>query len=344
LNGRRTVEPLVSILIPAYNAEKWIKETIESALYQTWARKEVIVVDDGSSDNTCRVLENYESNSVKVVTQENRGGPAARNQALSYAQGEFIQWLDHDDLLDPDKIFNQLRIRNYDGNSRVLLSGAFGKFYYRKEKAKFTPDALWNDLQPIEYFLLKFNHNLWLHPSVFLVSRKITDMAGPWCEEKSPDDDGEYFCRVVAACEKIRFVPDAKSYFRVGNFKSMSQSRSAEALEAAFASISKSIDHLRSLEDSERTRSACLKLLQGDISYYYPGRGAIPEKATNLARQLGGTLSAPTLRWKYSILRGILGWRIAVEAQRLAPMLRVLIGRHWDKLLYSLSQFEDARE
>jgi glycosyltransferase involved in cell wall biosynthesis len=330
------MDPLVSILIPAYNAEKWIKDTMESALNQTWQRKEIIIVDDGSSDNTAQIIKKYESKSVKVITQKNMGGPAARNKALFYAQGDFIQWLDHDDILAPDKIFNQLRNGKYDGNPRVLLSGSFGKFYYRIEKAKYGPDSLWKDLKPIDYFLIKFRENTWLHPSVWLVSRKLTDMAGPWCELKSPDDDGEYFCRIVAACEKIIFVPEAKSYWRVGNFKSMSQNRSDEALEALFLSTFKSINHLRSLEDSEITRSACLQFLQTGLIDLYPDQTAILEKANNLAKELGGELSAPALRWKYSIIKQALGWRMAKRAQRLIPMFKVMILRNWDKLLYNL--------
>ena len=69
---------LVSILIPCYNAEKWLKETIESALSQTWPNKEIIIVDDGSTDNSLMIASQYESNLVKVISQENKGAPAAQ--------------------------------------------------------------------------------------------------------------------------------------------------------------------------------------------------------------------------------------------------------------------------
>lgn len=331
------MEPLVSILIPVYNAEKWIRDTIESALNQTWPKKEIIIIDDGSTDHTAQILKNYESNFVKVITQENMGGPAARNKALFHAQGDFIQWLDHDDLLAPDKIFIQLRNEKYDGNPRVLLSGSFGTFYYRKEKAKYRPDSLWNDLEKIDYFLIKFTENTWMHPSVWLVSRNLTDMAGPWCELRSPDDDGEYFCRIVAACEKIMFIPEAKSYWRIGNVKSMSQNKSDEALEARFISTLKSINHLRSLEDSERTRYGCLQFLQESLIFYYPAQTSILERANDLAEELGGSLSIPAIRWKYFVIKQVFGWRMAKRAQEQLPGFKTSILRNWDKLLYKLS-------
>src|SRR6185503_6994740 len=103
------MEPLVSILIPAYNAEEWIADTIESALAQTWPRKEIIVVDDGSSDLTLPTAKQFAAKSVQVVTQANQGASVARNTAYSLCQGDYIQWLDADDLLDPDKVEHQVR-------------------------------------------------------------------------------------------------------------------------------------------------------------------------------------------------------------------------------------------
>ena len=126
---------LVSILIPAYNAETWLNVTLRSALAQTWPRTEVIVVDDGSRDRTLEVAKAFERGSVKVVSQPNMGAPAARNAAFQLAQGDYIQWLDADDLLDPDKISAQMRIAHKISNPRMLLSASFGTFYYRPEKA-----------------------------------------------------------------------------------------------------------------------------------------------------------------------------------------------------------------
>ena len=329
------MQNLVSILIPTYNAAKRIAETVESAINQTWPRKEIIIVDDGSTDNTVEIISKYESNSLKIIRQENMGGPAARNKALANAQGNFIQWLDHDDILAPDKIFNQLTHGQYDGNSKILLSGSFGKFFNRREKATFWPDSLWKNLDPIDYFLIKFTENKWIHPSVWLVSRKLTDMVGPWLELRNPNDDGEYFCRIVAKCEKIIFIPQAKSFFRIGNFKSMSHDRSKEALEALFKSHVECINHFRSIEDSERTRTACLKYLQCGLIEFYPEQTDILEKIENLANELGGTLVRPELDWKYSPIKYLFGWQVAKRMQRLSRALKTKIISYWIESILS---------
>src|SRR5258708_4364352 len=101
------MKPLVSILIPAYNAQKWIVATIESAIAQTWGRKEIIIVDDGSTDQTLAVARRFASKDILVVTQKNQGASAARNHAFSLSQGDYIQWLDADDLLSANKIAKQ---------------------------------------------------------------------------------------------------------------------------------------------------------------------------------------------------------------------------------------------
>jgi len=101
------MKPLVSILIPAYNAENWVADTIRSAMAQTWEPKEIIVLDDGSKDRTYEVAKEFESEKVHVFKQENTGVPTARNNLFSMSHGEFIQWLDADDLLAPDKIERQ---------------------------------------------------------------------------------------------------------------------------------------------------------------------------------------------------------------------------------------------
>ena len=102
------MKPLVSILIPAYNAKESIRRTIQSAVSQTWPRKEIIVLDDGSTDGTAGVAGQFASKGVKIASRENRGLSAAVNQAYRLCEGDYIQELDSDDILAPDKIERQL--------------------------------------------------------------------------------------------------------------------------------------------------------------------------------------------------------------------------------------------
>ncbi len=307
------MKTLVSILIPAYNAEKWVGAAIDSALNQTWTNIEIVVVNDGSTDNTLNIAKSYKSGLVNIINQENKGSSAARNQALRAAQGDYIQWLDADDLLARDKIELQLKGPEIIGNELVLLSSAWGTFQYRVAKARFVAGSLWRDRSPVEWITTKMTDNAWMAIESWLVSRKLTEIVGPWDERLSLDDDGEYFCRVVAKSKEVKFVPDAKTYVRRLNSSSISSAVniSDEKLQSQFLSICLQIQYLLSLEDSDRTRAACLKLLQNYLIYFYPEKKDILEKAAELARSLNGCLSPPMLNWKYNIIKKIFGWRVA---------------------------------
>ena len=144
------MRPLVSILIPAFNADEWLADTLRSAVAQTWQRKEIIVVDDGSTDRTLTIARQFESEGIRIVTQKNQGAAAARNRAFSLSQGDYIQWLDADDLLASDKIARQIQVVQQYRSKRMLLSSAWAPFTYRHYRAKFTPTPLWCDLSPVE--------------------------------------------------------------------------------------------------------------------------------------------------------------------------------------------------
>ncbi|WP_293297035.1 glycosyltransferase [Pedobacter sp. UBA4863] len=100
--------PLVSVIIPLYNAEKYISETIESVLNQTYQNIEIIIIDDGSTDNSLALAKSYENSKIKVFSQDNKGVSSARNFGISIAKGDYIQFLDADDLIAPSKIELQI--------------------------------------------------------------------------------------------------------------------------------------------------------------------------------------------------------------------------------------------
>lgn len=329
------LKPLVSILIPAFNAEAWIAESLQSALAQTWEPKEIIVVDDGSSDRTLAIAEEFHPKGIRVLTQKNEGAPAARNRALSASNGDYIQWLDADDLLAPDKIAAQMAIVDLTSNRRMLLSSEFGRFMYRHYRAKFIPTALWGDLSPVEFVLRKMEQNLFMQTSVWLVSRELTEATGPWNTQMLADDDGEYFCRVMLASNGIRFVPDARVYYRASGPKRLSYiGLSDRKLDAQWLSMQLQIGYLRSLEDSDRTRAACLQYLQTWLIYFYPERSEIVRQFERTAKELGGELEVPRLSWKYSWIQKTFGWRMAKRARLFMPQVRRNMESSWDKMLF----------
>lgn len=327
--------PLVSILIPAYNAEKWIAQTIRSAVSQTWAPKEIIIVDDGSTDRTAKIASQFESAAVRIVRQDNQGAAAARNKAFSLCRGDFIQWLDADDLLAPDKIANQMEVVNSGAGQRTLLSSAWGYFMYRPAEAEFTPNALWGDLSPVEFMVRKLGQKIFMQTAVWLVSRRLTEAAGPWNTNLVVDDDGEYFCRVLLASDGIRFVPQSKVYYRQVGTRSLSHvGRSSRKLESVWRSMQLHMSYLRSLEDSERVRESCIKYLQNYLVMFYPDRLDIVQQIEQAAQELGGRLRSPQLTWKYAWIKSVCGWDVAKRAQLVFPDMKWSLAREWDRVCF----------
>src|SRR5437899_3664859 len=305
---------LVSILIPAHNSQAWIADTLRSALGQTWEPKEIIVVDDGSSDQTLAIARKVESDKVRVVSQKNQGAASARNTALSLCRGDYIQWLDADDFLAPDKISLQMAVLNGIGSKRVLVSSEFGKFLHQWQRAEFVPSGVWEDLEPTEWLLGKMGDNLYMQTATWLVSRELTEASGPWDTRMLSDDDGEYFCRVLLNSDGTRFVPGAKVYYR--GFRSNSLAyvgKSNRKRDALWISMKLHIGYLRSLEDTPRIREASLRYLQRNMINFYPERVDIVQEAEKLAAELGGHLRPPHLSWKYSWIKSLFGWSAATN-------------------------------
>jgi glycosyltransferase involved in cell wall biosynthesis len=334
---------MVSILIPAYNAEKWIADTIASALGQTWPNKEIIVVDDGSTDQTVAVAGNFLKDGVVVITQKNQGASAARNKAFSHCRGDFIQWLDADDLLAPEKISRQMDMAKRISDPRVLLSAEWGRFMYRTRSARFSRTRLWEDLSPTEWLFRKLGENLFMPPQTWLVSRELTEAAGPWDERLSLDDDGEYFSRVLVVSKEIHFVPGAKAFYRASGSGSLSDvDQSKRKLESLWLSLQMQIRRLRELEDSERTRAASVIFLENWLKFFYPWRMDLVKEAQQLAEALGGHLGIPRLRRKYAWIEKFGSRATAARVEEFLPNLRANVARFWDRTMFQFEQISKA--
>jgi glycosyltransferase involved in cell wall biosynthesis len=331
------MKPLVSILVPAYNAERSISEAIRSALAQTWPRKEIIIVDDGSTDQTLAIARQFASRNLSVITQENQGASAARNKALELCQGDYVQWLDADDLLAPDKIARQMQRLRDCPSKWTLLSSAWAYFIYRPHRARFIPTPLWCDLSPVEWLLRKMGQNLHMQTATWLVSRELTEAAGPWDTRLSLDDDGEYFCRVLLASNAIRFVADAKVFYRQQGFDRLSSiDRSDKKLESQFLSMRSHVAYLLSLEESERARAAAVNYLQTWFLWFFEERPDLAWQLERLAAILGGRLEAPRLPWKYLWIQKLFGWTVAKQVRQHWNRCKSFVTRCWDKVLFHL--------
>lgn len=120
------MQPLVSIIIPVYNAERFVRQALQSALEQTYGNIEVIVVNDGSTDRSPEIISGFMDPRMRVIHQRNKGGSAARNAGIEIARGEYIKFLDADDVLLLETIEKQLEHSRKLSESEIV----FGDFNF----------------------------------------------------------------------------------------------------------------------------------------------------------------------------------------------------------------------
>ncbi len=313
---------LVSIIIPCYNSEGWLHQTLESVLAQTWERKEIIVVDDGSTDGSLAVAKRFESPIVKVISQENRGASAARNRALKEAQGDFLQYLDADDLLSPQKIEEQVLLLQQNPPDTLAVCGTV--YFYDGEEphqgifADGLPFLVDSD-DPLEWLLRLLGADGtggMVHPGAWLTPRSVADAAGQWDEKPSPDDDGEYFARVVLASTGIRKASSGLSYYRKHrNSNSLSAANSEHLQWGALRSIDLKAQHILLRTDDPRAKRALARCYLHRAVTSYPHYPAVTKVALERVGELGGSNDIPRMGgWVTELVKHLFGWKVAKRA------------------------------
>jgi glycosyltransferase involved in cell wall biosynthesis len=196
----RAKQPLISVVIPAYNGEAFLEQAIQSAVEQTWPRTEVVVVDDGSTDRSAEIAASYP---VELVRQENRGVAAARNRGLEEARGDLLSFLDQDDMLRPEKLERQFEALQAQPEAGV--SSCQMRIFL--EPGCPVPDWIDPDLLGREV------HSLQL--GTILAWRRTFEQIGHFDESYRWGNDTDWFMRSREAEVPIARVSDALMLYRV---------------------------------------------------------------------------------------------------------------------------------
>ena len=308
--------PLVSVLVPAYNTERFLGEALDSVLAQTWPNVEVIVVDDGSKDATLAVARQYESRGVRVIAQANAGAAAARNTAFAHCNGDFIQFFDADDILAQDKLEQQMR-RLLEEPRGTIATSMWARFYGSDPNAAcFAPHPDYRDYEvPRDWLVQAWGGAGTMPPLAWLMPRAVVEEAGPWNPALSLDDDGEYCTRVVLASRKIAFCGGARGYYRSGQREPQ---RAQRRPSATLAVRGRTAQHgaPAGREDSERTRHAAACYWQVFLFEAYPRVPELIREAERRVAALGGGSRRVEVSRPFRPVRDFLGWKAAVRLQR----------------------------
>ena len=312
--------PLVSVLTPCYNVAPWLEAAVASVRAQTWRRYEIILVDDGSTDDTLAVANRLAGPDLKVLHQPNGGQCSAFNAAFRHAQGDYIEYLDADDLLHPRQLEVQLN-RLAALPPGWVASGAWCRFHRHEAEAVFQPEAVWRDLAPVDWLISSWSGGGMMHGAAWLAPRAVATAAGPWDERLSLINDFDFFSRLLLAGQGVAFCPDARSYYRSGLPGSLSGRISRRAWESAFLSTELGTRSLLAREDSPRTRHAAAINWQRLVYSAYPFVPDLVTRGEAEVRGLGGCELEMGGGSAFALLRGVFGWKLARRAQILGRRL-----------------------
>ncbi|MFY8004327.1 MAG: glycosyltransferase family 2 protein [Chitinophagaceae bacterium] len=327
--------PLVSIIIAAYNAGPYIAATLNSVLNQTWPNVEIIVVNDGSTDNTANILTTYEVKGIKVIHQPNSGQDIALNNGFKQAKGSFIKFMDADDLINPEMI--EIQVKTLLNHPNSVAYGEWARFYNNQpEKANFTPLDYWKDASPIN-FLTARKEGVMLQCGIMLLPRHIIEKAGLWDERLILFNDTEFFCRQLLAAESIKFTPGARLYYRSGLQNSISVGKARKFFESTFLATTLIGQHLIARENSLRVKTLIANMFLDQYIQFYPKyadlgkqhEAAIKQWATPTIEANGGGV--------FKVLKSIGGWKFARYMQYIFYKLGYLNYLQWRKTRNSSS-------
>lgn len=309
---------LVSVIVPCYNVQKYIQETIESILGQTYEAIELILIDDGSSDDTFTILKNYASDRVHVIKQINSGACRARNAGLEKAKGKFIQYIDGDDIISKNKIEEELRLLGKTEDSIAVCNTIF--FNDGDDYRSFLPNDesrfLYCTDDPVDFLVNLYGGygagsmvsiHAWLTP------RKIIDRIGPWNEEILQDQDGEYFCRAVLASKGIVYSPNGSSFYRKHPGGGSIISRKGYAVKKSYLyALDLKAGYLLGRTDSIAARRAISRLYMDFAVNNFPYYKDLVEQALIKVDGLEVEVVLPIIGGRVvEALKKTFGWRVA---------------------------------
>jgi glycosyltransferase involved in cell wall biosynthesis len=316
---RETLFPPVSVLMPAFNSSKYISAAIESVLNQTWGAWELIIVDDGSTDDTLEIARRYQSAKVKVIRQQNAGAAAARNRAFSLCCGDYVQYLDADDVLDVRKIESQIRLLEQSASDAVS-SCRWGHFQGTPVNVKLETQGVDRDIPPLDWLIESWSGSGMSQTACWLTPRSLIEESGGWDESlvRNPNDDGEFFCRVLLHASSVCFCRQAEVYYRSGLHGSVSRICDSQQAQSLLGSYISYRDNALHAEDSPRVRQA---LQNNFCSFAYEMDGRFPElaaEAIRLSSELGPTQRTRNGGVVFQLLQKAVGFPNALRLRRMA--------------------------
>ena len=300
----------VSIIIPLYNSEAYIAQTIDSCLGQTHRDIEIIVVENGSTDKSYQVVKSIDDKRLSVFQISTPNAAAARNYGYQKAKGAYIVFLDADDVMASNKIELQLKALSKKPEGWVACC-AWAKFTTNTKEAVIKPQKVWAIQNPIDWCLQSWMGGGMMIPGCWLLPKVVVEKAGLWDERLSLHDDGEFMCRVLLASKGNVFVENTVVYYRQQANSLSRQHKSKMAAESALLVYKSYQQQILKFQDSKLTRRALARNFSRFVYEYYPAHAQLIKKAYREIIELG--VKPPLVGSTFfKLIQRIVGFKLAI--------------------------------
>lgn len=308
-------KPDISIIMPVYNAEEFVGDSITSVLIQSFQNFELIVINDGSTDGSETIIKSFKDERIVYYSQTNQGQVVASNQGIKLARGKYIKFLDADDLINSAHL--ECQFEALKGNDTCLASCQWAYFYKNFRSADFKE----------EYTNKNYNNPLnWFYDShvydsgmlgawVWLIPRQLLDKAGNWNEKLSLNNDFDFSVRLLCACNGIKYAEGAKLYYRKGNLNALTLTKNRKGYESAILTTELAMDSVLKIENSPRMKELFANRFQSWIYEIYPQHPDLIRKANSYIKTLGGSNLNPSGGRLFKCLNTVLHWKLVMQLQ-----------------------------
>jgi glycosyltransferase involved in cell wall biosynthesis len=306
------IEDLVSTIIPVYNRAGLLREAVASVIGQTHRPIEIIVVDDGSTDDTARVVDDLAAQNpheILVVHQANAGAGLSREAGRQLATGKFIQYLDSDDVLLPQKF--ELQVAGFRAHPECGVS--YGKTRFGKWGERPNETSWKRTGESIATMFPSMLESRWWGTSTPLYRRQVTDKAGPWTDLLN-EEDWEYDCRIATQDILLNYVAEFVSEEREhdGHRLSRGGTRDKNKLQQRAAAHALILQHAQAAgitETASEMQHFARELFLLSRQCGAAGLAAESKELFRLARRASGEGRSKGLDFKlYRFVAGIIGW------------------------------------
>lgn len=306
--------------MPCYNAEKYVADALKSLIDQTYENMEIIVVNDGSTDDSEKIIKNFIDPRIQYIKQDNKGQCAALNAGFQFAKGRYIKFYDADDILQAESIASQ--VESLENSNDEDISFIEWRRFYNDELPPSIDHShfhtIHRDCTPLEYLTFTGETPM-VQCGLWLIPRALLLKSGLWDERLSLINDTEFFSRLLPYARHLKFSQKGYTLYRTNlNISSLSKDASEKGVKSALLSIDLMAKWLLQLEDTERMQKIIAYSYVTVLERAYPNHIMYVKIVEERLAKYPLAYIRHTKSGKiYNFLMALLGWKTASKLSRI---------------------------